>query len=185
MAELTELVKTGPGPYSFAAVGPGSTQQMIGEALRIEAKMPWVYAPYGGGAPAVTALLGNHVTAVIANYSEVAPQVAAGKLRALAVGSKDRVDTMKDVPTLSELGHASVEGTIWFGLVAPAGVPSATVERIQAEVTRAMRTSAVREKLVAQGLYPAEMSVAQWAAFLKTQDEKYRRLIQLTGMKGG
>jgi tripartite-type tricarboxylate transporter receptor subunit TctC len=122
---------------------------------------------------------------VIANYSEAAPQVLSGKLRALAVGSRERLESMKDVPSLAELGFDGVDGTIWFGLVGPAGVPKAVVERIQAGVERALRSPALRGKLEPQGLFAQEMGAEQFGVFLRGQNEKYQRLIRLSGMKGG
>ncbi len=178
LSELGQVTRTHPGTSSFAAVGPGTTQQMIGEMLRLDANVDWVYAPYAGGAPAVTALLGNHVTAVVANYSEVSSQVLGGKLRALAVGSRERLDTMKDVPTLAELGYDTVDGTIWFGFVAPAGTPNHALQRLASDVSRALHVPAVREKLVAQSLFPANSSPELFGAFLRTQVQKYAAIIR-------
>ena len=156
---------------------------MIGEMLRMEAGIDWVYAPYPGGAPAVTALLGGHVSAVIGNYSEVSQQVAAGKLRALAVGSRERLEALKDVPTLAELGYVAIDGTIWFGIVAPAGTPRETIQRLQADIGRALQVPAVREKLVAQGLFAPEGSSETFGEFLAGQARKYERIIKDAGIK--
>jgi tripartite-type tricarboxylate transporter receptor subunit TctC len=183
LKELVELARAQPGKLSFATVGPNTTQQMIGEMLKIEAKMDWIYAPYAGGAPSVTALLGGHVTAVIANYSELSAQLAGGKLRALAVGSRDRLDALKDVPTLEELGYTTIDGTIWFGLAAPAGTPRAVIDRMQADIARAMRNAAVRDKLTAQNLFPVEQPPAEFPAFLAAQAQKYARLIREANLK--
>ena len=181
--ELAELARSSPGRFSFATVGPATTQQMIGEMLRMEAGIDWVYAPYPGGAPAVTALLGGHVSAVIGNYSEVSQQVAAGKLRALAVGSRERLEVLKDVPTLTELGYVAIDGTIWFGIVAPAGTPRETIQRLQADIGRALQVPAVREKLVAQGLFAPEGSSETFGEFLAGQARKYERIIKDAGIK--
>ena len=176
LRELLDYARANPGKSSFAAVGPGTVQQIIGEMLEIQAKIDWVYAPFAGGAPAVTAALGSHVDAVIANYSEVSAFIAAGKLRALAVGTRDRIDALKDVPTLHELGYSMVDGTIWFGLVAPAGTPREVVERINASIQRAMQRPALREKLLTQSLYPA--AGEPFGAFLAGQAPGYERVIR-------
>lgn len=183
LRELADFTRAHPASSSFAAVGPGTTQQMIGEMLRLDAKMDWVYAPYAGGAPAVTALLGNHVTAVIANYSEVSSQVLGGKLRALAVGSRERLDSLKNVPTLAELGYETVDGTIWFGFMAPAGTPNFALQRLASDINRALHLPAVREKFVAQSLFPADSSPEQFGAFLQTQVRKYGALIGKAGIR--
>jgi tripartite-type tricarboxylate transporter receptor subunit TctC len=131
----------------------------------------------------VTALLGNHVTAVIANYSEVSQQLAGGKLRALAVGSHGRLEALKDVPTLDELGYSAIDGTIWFGLVAPAGTPRAAIERMQTDIVRALGNAALREKLVTQNLYPVQAAPSEFSAFLAAQTQNYARLIRQAGIK--
>ena len=131
----------------------------------------------------MTALLGNHVTAVIANYSEVAPHLSAGKLRALAVGTRERMEQLKDVPTLAELGYDAIDGTIWFGLVVPAGTPPAVIEKIHASVSRALKVPAAREKLVGVGLTPVDAPAGSFGPFLRRQGEKYERVIKQAGMK--
>jgi tripartite-type tricarboxylate transporter receptor subunit TctC len=151
--------------------------------LKREAGVDWVYAPYAGGAPSVTALMGGHVTGVVANLSEVVAHVQSGKLRALAVGTPERMDSMKDVPTLKELGFDAVDGTIWFGFVVPAGTPPAVTERLQAGIVRALKVPAVRDKLVAQGLYPVDSPAEPFAAFLRSQGEKYERVVKKAGLK--
>jgi len=182
LRELVDLARASPGKLTYATVGPNTTQQLIGEMLRIESKFDWVYAPYPGGAPSVTAVLGNHVAAVIANYSELSAQLAAGKLRALAVGTPERLDSLKDVPTLRELGYSLIDATIWFGIVAPAGTPPAVVERIRADMLRAVSLPAVREKLAAQSLSPVA-TTQTFGAFLAGQSQRYDALIQQAGLK--
>jgi tripartite-type tricarboxylate transporter receptor subunit TctC len=181
--ELGQLARATPGRFSFAAVGPGTTQQMIGEMLRLDAGMDWVYAPYPGGAPAVTALLGSHVTAVIGNYSEVSQQIAAGKLRALAVGSRDRLQALPDAPTLAELGYDAIDGTIWFGVVAPVGTPREVVRRVKADIGRALEVPAVRDKLAAQSMYIPEGTPEEFGGFLDAQTRKYAKIIKGAGIK--
>ena len=176
LRELIDYARAHPGKSSFAAVGPGTVQQMIGEMIEIQGKIDWVYAPFAGGAPAVTAALGGHVDAVIANYSEVSAFIATGRLRPLAVGTRERIDALRDVPTLNELGYSLVDGTIWFGLVAPANTPREVVERIRNEVQRVMDRPALREKLLTQNLYPA--AAEPFGAFLATQAPGYERVIK-------
>ncbi len=182
LKELVELARASPGKLSFAAVGPNTTQQMIGEMLKLESKIDWVYAPYPGGAPSVTAVLGGHVDAVIANYSEVLAHAAAGKLRVLAVGTRERLDSLKDVPTLRELGYSLIDATIWFGIVAPAGTPREIVERIRSDMQRVVNLPAVREKLVAQSLFPVVTS-EPFGGFLAGQSQRYAVLIKQAGLK--
>jgi tripartite-type tricarboxylate transporter receptor subunit TctC len=99
------------------------------------------------------------------------------------VGSHERLEALKDVPTLDELGYKMVDGTIWFGIVAPAGTPRAALDRLQADFARVLKLAAVRDKLVAQSLYPSDMPASEFAAFLASQAQKYARVIRQAGIK--
>jgi tripartite-type tricarboxylate transporter receptor subunit TctC len=151
--------------------------------VRLDAGIDWVYAPYQGGAPAVSAVLGGHVSSVIANFSELHQHIAAGKVRALAVGSAERLETLPAIPTLAECGYDAIEGTIWFGLVAPRGTPGEVVKRIAAEARGALKSSAVRGRLFAQGLLPVENSPAEFAAFIAAQGAHFEKVMRRAGLK--
>jgi tripartite-type tricarboxylate transporter receptor subunit TctC len=134
LGALVDKARAHPGQPSYATVGPGTPQHIVGEMLKLEAKIDLIYVPYAGGAPAVNALLGNHVAVVIANHSEVAQHVAAGTLRALAVASPERIEMLPDVPTIAESGFKNVQGIAWFGIVAPIGTPKDRIARIQTDL---------------------------------------------------
>jgi tripartite-type tricarboxylate transporter receptor subunit TctC len=154
----------------------------VGEMLRLDSNVDWIYAPYQGGAPAVSAVLGGHVSAVVANYAELRPFIAAGKVRALAVGSTERLGALPRVPTLAEGGHDAIEGTIWFGLVAPRGTPRDVVQRIATSVRRALESRALHEMLLEQGLLPVEDTPEEFAAFIGTQGVRFERVIRRAGI---
>jgi len=183
LSALVDEARARPGQLSYATVGPGTTQQIIGEMLKLEAKIDLVYVPYAGGAPAVNAILGNHVTVVIANYSEVAQHLAAGTLRALAVASPERIDLLPNVPTISESGFKDIQGTVWFGIVAPAGTPKDTITRIQTDLALVLRLPTVRDKLVAQGLYPVGSTTDEFGPYMRAVSVKYEKVIQAAGIK--
>jgi tripartite-type tricarboxylate transporter receptor subunit TctC len=183
LGDLLELARKAPGRLTYAAVGPGTVPHLVGEMLRLDAKVDWIYAPYQGGAPAVIAVLGGHVSVVVANYAELRSYIAAGKMRALAVGSSERLEALPRVPTLAERGHDAIEGTIWFGLVAPGGTPREVAQRIAASVRRALESQAVRDKLVEQGLLPMENSPEEFAAFLGAQGARFEKVIRRAGIK--
>src|ERR1700693_3383143 len=109
LADLINAAHAKPGELTMASVAPATTQHIAFEMLKRVADMNMIHVPYPGGAPAVTALLGGHVTAVIANYSEVEAYLAAGKLGALATGSRQRIQAVPDVPTVAESGYQSYE----------------------------------------------------------------------------
>jgi tripartite-type tricarboxylate transporter receptor subunit TctC len=183
LSALLEEARAYPGRVSYAAVGPGTTQQIIGEMLKLEAKVDLLYVPYAGGAPTVNALLGNHVSAAIANYSEVAQHVSAGTLRALAVASPERIDLLPDVPTIAESGFRDIQETVWFGIVAPAGTPKETIARIQTDLASVLKLPAVRDKLVTLGLYPVGSTPDEFGTFMHRVSVKFGKVIQEAGIK--
>jgi tripartite-type tricarboxylate transporter receptor subunit TctC len=179
---LLAMTRAKPGQVSYATVGPATTQHVLGEQFKFETKIDVVYAPYPGGAPAVTALLGNHVDYVIANYNEVATQLAAGKLRALATASRGRIGQLKDIPTLIESG-IDIETVVWFGIVAPAGTPKSALDTLQTDMAAALKLPNVREKLIAQGMFPVGSTPEDFTAHIRVQKEQYAKVIRQAGIK--
>ena len=182
LKEFVDFARENPGDLTIAAVGPNTAEHMIAEMLKLESKADWVFTPYPGGASAVTAALGGHVGAVIANYSDVSAHIATGKMRALAVGTRERLEALKDVPTLAELGYSLIDTTIWFGIVAPAGTPRDVVDRIRTDMQRAVNHPAVREMLVAKNLYPVS-APEPFGTFLAAQSQRYGSLIRQVGLR--
>jgi tripartite-type tricarboxylate transporter receptor subunit TctC len=142
-----------------------------------------IHVPYPGGAPAVTALLGGHVTAVIANYSEVEAHLASGKLRALATASRQRIAAAPDLPTVAESGYPSYNTEVWFGLVAPAKTPAATISQLSGWFSAALATAEVKAKLKLQEMVPAGTCGADFAAYLHDQFDAYARVIREADIK--
>lgn len=183
LAEFIALVRSRPGQFSLATVGPATTQHIASEMLKSVMKLEMIYAPYPGGTPAVNALLGGHVNAVLANYSEVAQHILSGKIRAIAVTSRERMDTLKDVPTVSESGFADFEAAAWFGLVATGGSPPAAIARLNAEANKALKAPDVRDKLIAQGMYPVGTTPEQFGAHIRAEIAKYAKVIKEADIK--
>ena len=136
------------------------------------------FVPFPGDAPAVNALLGEHVTLAFAPYSGVAEQLKAGRLRALAVAGRERVESFPNVPTIAESGFKDYEVEFWNGLVAPGNTPKETVSRIAGWFTAALQNPQVRAKLVAVGLYPVGTCGADFAAQLRRQYDEFGRVIR-------
>jgi tripartite-type tricarboxylate transporter receptor subunit TctC len=183
---LTDFVATAkakPGELSYAAVGPATTQHIAMEQFKRLADIDVTYVPYTGGAPAINALLGGHVAAVLANFSEMTEQLAAGTLRALAVASRERFDALRDVPTFGEAGYKDFAATAWFGIVAPAKTAKETISQLSLMFTSALQAADVKSKFVAQGLYPIGECGASFGAHLKAQYEQYARIIRDANIK--
>jgi tripartite-type tricarboxylate transporter receptor subunit TctC len=130
LADLVGAAHAKPGELTMASVAPATTQHIAFEMLKRAADINMIHVPYPGGAPAVTALLGGHVTAVIANYSEVEAYLAAGRLRALATASRQRIQAAPELPTVAESGYPNYESEVWFGIVAPAKTPAETIAQL-------------------------------------------------------
>ena len=182
-ADLVAAARAKPGELTMASVAPATTQHIAFEMLKRVADINMIHVPYPGGAPAVTALLGAHVTGVIANYSEVEAHLASGRLRALATASRQRIAAAPDVPTIAESGYPNYESEVWFGLVAPAKTPAETIAQLSGWLGAALATPAVKDKLKLQEMYPVGACGADFAAHLRMQFEDYARVIREADIK--
>jgi len=151
--------------------------------LKRVANINMTQLPYAGVAPAVNALMGEHVTSLFANYPSVAAQVRAGKLRVLAVASPERLETLPDVPTVAESGYKDYEEEVWFGLVAPEKTPRETVSQLASWLGAATREPDVKQKLAVQEFYPVGACGADFAAYLRQQCDAYGRIIREANIK--
>src|ERR1700681_4758710 len=183
LADLIAAAHAKPGELTLASVAPATTQHIAFEMFKRVADMNMIHVPYPGGAPAVTALLGGHVTAVIANYSEVEAHLASGKLRALATASRQRIQASPDVPTVAESGYPNYESEVWFGLVAPAKTPADTIAQLSDWFGAALKTASVKERLQVEEMYPVGACGADFAAHLRDQFESYARVIREADIK--
>jgi tripartite-type tricarboxylate transporter receptor subunit TctC len=183
LADLFAAAKARPGEFSLATVGPATTQHIAGEMLKRAAGVDLTYVPFTGGAPAVNAILGGHVTAVLANYNEVMEQLRAGSLRPLAVTTRQRIDALPDVPTVTEGGYGDFEAIAFFGLVAPAKTPRDAVTDLVEAARAAVAVPEVQAKLTGQGLYPTAECGEAFAAYLRRQNEAYARAVRDANIK--
>ena len=141
------------------------------------------YVPFGGGAPATTALVGGHVMAVLANPSEVMEQVRAGKLRAIAVASRERFAPLPDTPTIIEAGYKDFEATAWFGLVVPAKTPKDAIASHVTLFKTALNAPDVQAKLAPQGYRSIGVCGDDFGAHIKRQHGDYARVTKEAGIK--
>jgi tripartite-type tricarboxylate transporter receptor subunit TctC len=181
-ADLMEAVRTRPGQLTFASAGPGSTHQVGFEKLKHDAGLDFVYVPFSGGGPAINALLGNHVTAVLAEYAPLSEHLKAGTLRPLAVTSTARVAGLPGVPTIAET-YPGFEVDFWWGLFAPAHTPDALLSQLAEWFTAAMQKPEVKAKLNELGFFPAGICGQDFAALLRKQYEDYGRVIRSANMR--
>jgi tripartite-type tricarboxylate transporter receptor subunit TctC len=183
LSDLLDAARAKPGELTLAGSGPQSIQQIASEMLKRAAKVNMTFVPYPGGAPVINALLGGHVTSVLAAYASSPEQVKAGTLRALATLSMARIETLPDVPTVAESGYENYGVDHWNGVFAPAKTPKETVFQLAGWFTAAMQVPEVRAKLVAQGLFPAGMCGADFTALIHKQYEEFGRVIREANIK--
>ena len=183
LADLLNAARARPGELTLASIGPGSSFHLGFEMLKRAAKVDMTFIPYPGNAPALNAVLGEHVTSMFGTYSNVAEYLKAGTLRALAVATSTRAEALPDVPTLAESGYKDVEADAWFGAFAPAKTPAATISQIEGWFTAAMRVPEVKAKLVGQGLYPVGSCGADFASYLRKQYDTNGRIIREANIK--
>jgi tripartite-type tricarboxylate transporter receptor subunit TctC len=178
--ELVTLLKGSPGKYSYAHLGAGALSQMVMELLKQMAGVDVVGVPYKGSGQALTDLMGGQLPLMFDGLTSANPQVKAGRIKALAVSSKQRVRFAPDVPALAESGVPGLNDydvQAWTGVFVPAGTPKAILDRLNAEITQIVQTPAVKEKLAAQNLeaFPP-MSQGEFAAYMKTEFDRWRQV---------
>jgi tripartite-type tricarboxylate transporter receptor subunit TctC len=183
LADLLNAARAKPGDLTLASTGPATAFQIAFEMLKRAAKVEMIFVPYPGAAPAVNALLGEHVTSVFTSYSAVAEQLNAGKLRALATGSRTRIEPLPKVPTVAESGYTDYGVDYWLGVLAPAKTPKETVSQLAGWFTAATQVPEVKAKLIAQGLLPVGICGAEFSAFLRKQYDEYGRVIREANIK--
>jgi tripartite-type tricarboxylate transporter receptor subunit TctC len=184
---LADLLKTAlakPGELTLASVGPATTLHVASEKLKRAADAKMIYVPYSGTGPATTALLGEHVTAMIAEHPAVAEQLNSGKLRALATGSRTRIESLPDVPTIAESGYNDYEIDVWWGLFAPANTPKETASQLAGWISTALKTPEMKPKFAIQGFHPVGLCGADFGSFLRKQYDDYGRVIREANIKG-
>ena len=183
-ADLVDAARKDPGKLTMASVGPATTQHIGFEQLKQVTKADMTFVPFPGNAPAVNSLLGDHVTAVFANYSEVFEQLKAGKLRALATTARSRIAPLPDLPTMAELGYKDFEVEVWFGLVVPARTPKGAASQLAEWFTAAMQAPEVKPRLTVLGLYPVDAATADFPALLRRRSDEYAKIMKEAGIKG-
>jgi tripartite-type tricarboxylate transporter receptor subunit TctC len=180
--ELIALARAQPGKLNFASSGPGSLPHLAGELLKLTAKIDIVHVPYRGAAPAVNDLLGKQVQMAFLDLPVLLPQVKAGALRGIAIGSPQRAPTAMEIATTAEQGLPELRIENWYGMVAPAATPPAIVAALNRIATEAMRDPIVKEKLASQGAELIGDSPEHFRGFIETEIAKWAKVIKDAGV---
>jgi tripartite-type tricarboxylate transporter receptor subunit TctC len=178
--DLLDAARLKPNELTLASAGPASSTHIALETIKHSANVKMSYVPYQGSTPAVNALLGKHVTSVLASYPNVVEQVKAGKLRVLATATPTRIEQMQGVPTIAESGFKDYESEIWFGVVVPAKTPNVIVSQLAGWFTAALQAPEIKMKLETLGLFTVGLCGADFGAFIQKEYDKYGRAIRET-----
>jgi tripartite-type tricarboxylate transporter receptor subunit TctC len=176
--ELIELAKKDPGKLNYATSGIGTVVHLTSEHFASMAGIKLTHVPYKGVQLSIPDLISGQVAILFDNIMTAQPHIKAGKVRALAISSPQRSPLVPDVPTVAESGLPGFESVTWFGLLAPANAPRAVVERINAEVNRALQTQEVKDRFVILGFEPAGGTQADFAAVIRKDATKWSKVIK-------
>jgi tripartite-type tricarboxylate transporter receptor subunit TctC len=183
VGDAVKAAKAKPGEVKQALAGNGTVGHLAGEMLSRQAGIQVLNIPYKGAAPAITDLIGGQTDYMFATPQSVAGMIKGGKLRAIAVTSQKRLSFLPNVPTVAESGYKDFVAMDWKAIVAPAGTPADIVQRLNAEVAKALAQPALVATLEAEGSTPMTGSPEQAAKFIKAEQEKWGSLIREAGIK--
>jgi len=178
LRDLVAMAKDKPGQLNYASAGVGSFQHLAAELFKREAGVDIVHVPFKGGGPAMMDVIAGNTQVAVGSLAQMVPQIQGGKLKALAVGSRERIPAIPDVPTLSEAGLPGYEATNWWGIVAPAGTPRPIVERLHRELNAVIASAETRKRFEAEGADAMPMSSAEFGRFITTEIAKWARVVK-------
>jgi tripartite-type tricarboxylate transporter receptor subunit TctC len=181
VAEFIAYAKANPGRISFGSSGVGTSPHLSVELLKSMTGINLVHVPYKGGAQSSTDLLSGQIQLLITNLPEQIGYIKAGKTRALGVSTTKRSPQLPDLPTISEAGVPGFDVTVWYGLCAPAGLPRALVDKVNADVAKAVLSPDTQRRLFDQGVEASRNSPEEFAAFIRAEVTKWAKVVRDSG----
>jgi tripartite-type tricarboxylate transporter receptor subunit TctC len=182
LPQLIALAKSGHA-LSYGSPGNGTQGHLVAELFKQRAGINMQHIPYKGASGALTDLIAGHIPVVSTTLTTAAPQIRAGRARGLAVSAASRLAEFPDIPTYAELGYPDLVATVWFSLSGPASLPADIVERLNAEVNRALELPDVRERLKPEGIVPSRMSAKEFSAFVAEELKRWGPVVRASGAK--
>jgi tripartite-type tricarboxylate transporter receptor subunit TctC len=183
LKEFIALAKAKPGSLNYASSGPGTPYHMAGELFKAMSGTDIVHVPHRGSGEARTNVVGGHVHMMIDAITTMAPNVQAGQVRALGVTGQRRSQVLPEVPTIAEAGVPGYDATIWLGIMAPAGTPQPIVDKLNAEVTKAVSRPEVQQAWEKQGAVPMVMTPEAFGRYLRDDIAKWAEVVKVSGAK--
>ncbi len=183
LKEFIAYAKANPGKISYGSPGNGTQGHLIAEHFKQVAGIDMQHVPYKGAALAVADLIAGHTMATSTTLTTASTQIKAGKARALAVSSANRVPDFPDVPTFRELGFPQLTASIWFSLSGPAGIPQDVVQKLNAEVRRALKAPEVQARLRLEGIEPGDLDAKQFTQFMESEFQRWGPIVRASGAR--
>lgn len=181
LADLVQLARSKPGEFAYGSAGNGSSNHLSGELFKSIAGVQISHVPYRGSSPALIDLLGGRIAMMFDTIAVQTQNIAAGKVRALAVTGPRRSPLLPEVPTAQEAGLKGFDVTIWFGVLAPAGTPAPIIERLNREIVAVMATDEMRKRMQADGAEAKTTTPAEFAALIKQDTAKWAPVVKASG----
>ncbi|MGH8702201.1 MAG: Bug family tripartite tricarboxylate transporter substrate binding protein [Burkholderiales bacterium] len=181
--ELVALARARPGALSYASGGTGTSTQLLMEWLKLEAGVDIVHVPYKGSGPALVDQISGQIEVAFTTIIAVLPYVQSGRLRAIAVSTRERFPTVPAVPTVAESGLKGFDGGSWQGIVMPAGSPREAVNRASLDLAKMLRSRDTRERILAMGGIALGNSPEEFSAFVRAEIEKWAKVVKAAGIK--
>ncbi len=183
--ELVKFARSRPGQLTFASAGNGTGSHLSGELFKQLAGVDLLHIPYKGVAPALVDVISGQVSISFPSILTSLPQVRSGRLRALAVSGAQRSAALPELPTMMEAGVKDYESATWYGIVAPAATPPEIVSKLNAEIAAILKQPDTRERIARDGADPVGNTPEQFRAFMKSEIEKWRKVIRAAGIQPG
>jgi tripartite-type tricarboxylate transporter receptor subunit TctC len=182
--EFIALAKASPGKLSYGSTGIGGVTHLAGEMLKSLGGLDLVHVPYKGAGPQLIDLMGGNVSVGFLSLTSAIPHLRSGKLKVLAVTSKQRSRAAPDIPTMAEVGMSEIEiANSWFGILAPARTPAPLLSKLGAEIVKVVQSADVHDKFLAQGLVPASSTPEEFAALLRADRARWAKIIAQAGIR--
>jgi tripartite-type tricarboxylate transporter receptor subunit TctC len=181
--ELITAAKASPGKLTYGSPGTGNINHLVGESFRSIVGIDMVHAPYKGAALVINDVVAGHIPIGFVLLPGALPQIRAGKLKALAVTAEQRVNAAPNVPTMAEAGVPGLDLSDWGGILVPAGTPGEVIVRLNQEISKAVNTPEVRQRWVEQGLEPKTATPSELSSLIKSDVDKWNRIIKQAGVR--
>jgi tripartite-type tricarboxylate transporter receptor subunit TctC len=181
--ELITLARSQPGQVTYSSPGSGNSAHLAGELFNSMAKAKILHIPYKGTAPAVIAVLAGEAQLTWSSIPTILPHVRSGRVRALGIGNAQRIPSLAEFPTVAESGLPGFEAYAWGGMIGPANMPPAIVQRLSKEINEVLRQKDVTDRMLAEGTVPTPSSPEEFTAYIRAELKKWGDVVKMAGIK--